>query len=91
MRKIYFVKVEWIDSVTGKKKVAFIGKNFEKDDKKIMDKLIEDLIKETYKLIDYSLCMQMATGYKGENKPNYLYITRLVEDIKKTGKGAGYI
>jgi len=34
MRKIYFVKVEWIDSVTGKKKVAFIGKNFEKDDKK---------------------------------------------------------
>jgi len=56
-----------------------------------MDKLIEDLIKEMYKLIDYSLCMQMATGYKGENKPNYLYITRLVEDIKKTDKSAGYI
>lgn len=47
-----------------------------------MDKDIEKLIKEVHKIIDYSVCMQMATGYKAENKFNYLYLMDILEDIK---------
>jgi len=48
-----------------------------------MNKDIEELITEIYKLIDYSICMQMATGYKAENKFNYLYLIDMIEKFQK--------
>lgn len=45
------------------------------------DVLIEPKVKnEIYKLIDYVRCFEMATGYKGVNRPNIDYISRKLRE-----------
>lgn len=41
------------------------------------DVLLEvEFAKELYKLLDYTRCVEMATGYRGQDRPNLDNISR---------------
>lgn len=45
------------------------------------DVLVEsEVVIEIYKLIDYMRCTEMATGYKGVNRPNIDFISRKLRE-----------
>lgn len=47
------------------------------------DVLVEaKVVKEIFKLLDYTRCMAIATGYKTNDKPNLDYISRKLGELQ---------
>jgi hypothetical protein len=52
-------------------------------DYKVLKEQSKKLANMLDEVIDYSMCMEMATGYKTKYKPNMLAMCRFLQEVKE--------